>query len=717
MNPQIGSTPVGIAPVGIPSAQEPSPSASSSEGVIGGEAVRLAPSHPQLSGEVRAHSYEPPARRKLDDVDFQLKLGLAPKGDKLKGEALREALPAREGLIAWLGAGPKDDIKLFGFTIWHRSSDYKAMLGALDDYQKAADRAQDPKLSSAEKQLAVQDMHEKLKTLDAAADKYTAGSRNTHKPEVALLRQRIGEELKLTGSVLREAGALEHGWPEHLSPAQALDMKRFAPSLTFDAMGDLAQVGFKFSLDDMPKHYDIPETLLGLNEVQAERLMKFKGRVGALGKQAGDGLSGNPGVQDKVDAQAKRLTRAEYMDQLLQGHVALAKTWAQQARAHALTPDQARPYFEARVPIAPQFLDGVRDVPKDGIAKFGSGGMNAVSSGQYAFPGGGAPGPAVFKPLGSVDPKALEDAPAAISSGIDPNLPNPAQRNLGSAWLDQRLGLNLLPKVDLAKVGGELNIVMEKAPGRAPQAGQSATLRLPADEVEKIKNSEAERQKFLKAHGLQESDEFEVLEFPSDGGVRINIDPLIAQQQIIVTYDYSDPGLRKDLTSLQWLDALSGQVDRHSGNYFVQLDEHGRFQKLTGIDNDLAFGQNLMDPDEDFRRGISGQQPGLPDVIDESLANQLKSLTPDELRSRLRDTLPPVEVEAAVARLGKIHEHIAKLEGEGMVLKNTEDWSSEAVNLKLNQKDKPCYVSRDAEYCRHVVELNKPRVSPRELAR
>ncbi|MGN6579006.1 MAG: hypothetical protein ACTHJ1_03355 [Bordetella sp.] len=704
MNTQVGNIPIGMTPVGIPLVEQ-TPSSSSSDGVIGGESVRLAPPHPRLSDEARPHRYEPQARRKLDNIDFQLKIGLAPKQDKLRGEALREALPGRDGLVKWMGAGPKDDIKIFGFTLWQRSSDYKAMLGALDDYQKSAERAQNPKLSSTEKQQAVQRMHDKLKALDACAEKYMAGSRNTHKPEVALLRQRIGEELKLAESVLKEAGSLESGWPEHLAPGQALDMRRFAPSLTFAAMSDLAQVGFKFSLDDMPKHYDIPEAKGGLGEVEAERLQKFKGKVDVLQGQAGGDYSPN------IALEAKRLTRAEYMDQLLQGHVALAKDWAQQAREHGLTPEQARPYFEARVPIASKFLDGVKELPKDESAKkIGSGGMNAVFSGQYAFFGGGTPGPAVFKPLSSVDPKALEAAPAAMSSGIDPNAPNPMGRNAGMAWLDRRLGLDLLPKIELAKVGGQLNMVMEKAPGSAPEIGQSVNLRLPVAQIAQLKTDEKARQAFLKDHGLEE------LEFLDNGGVRGLLD-VDNPKKIAVVFDYGDAGLRKELTSLQWLDALSGQVDRHRGNYFVQVDESGRFQKLTGIDNDLAFGKNLTDPDADCRAGISGAQLGLPDVIDEGLANQLKSLTPGELREQLGAMVSPAEVDAALARLGKIHEHIAKLEREGMVLKSTADWSREDVGLKLNQADKPCYVSRDAQFCREVIARNQPHVAPQELNR
>ncbi|MBK8964127.1 MAG: hypothetical protein IPM75_13870 [Candidatus Competibacteraceae bacterium] len=59
---------------------------------------------------------------------------------------------------------------------------------------------------------------------------------------------------------------------------------------------------------------------------------------------------------------------------------------------------------------------------------------------------------------------------------------------------------------------------------------------------------------------------------------------------------FNDPVVRRELTKLQWLDSLTGQVDRHSENYFIETDADGRGKRVIGIDNDLSFGHKIEDP-------------------------------------------------------------------------------------------------------------------------
>lgn len=76
-----------------------------------------------------------------------MKFGASPQGEALAGEALREALPTGAGLVDWLGTGP-EDVKLFGYMLWDRSSSYKALQGAPDDYRHALDGVALTKLGS-----------------------------------------------------------------------------------------------------------------------------------------------------------------------------------------------------------------------------------------------------------------------------------------------------------------------------------------------------------------------------------------------------------------------------------------------------------------------------------------------------------------------------------------------------------------------------------------
>ncbi len=47
--------------------------------------------------------------------------------------------------------------------------------------------------------------------------------------------------------------------------------------------------------------------------------------------------------------------------------------------------------------------------------------------------------------------------------------------------------------------------------------------------------------------------------------------------------------LMRELSRLQWLDLVTGQVDRHYGNYFVHVDRTTRKVTVKGIDNDAGF--------------------------------------------------------------------------------------------------------------------------------
>ncbi len=74
-----------------------------------------------------------------------------------------------------------------------------------------------------------------------------------------------------------------------------------------------------------------------------------------------------------------------------------------------------------------------------------------------------------------------------------------------------------------------------------------------------------------------------------------NIDQVVAEAEKnggAVTVKYTGKALRQ-LANLQMFDILCGQIDRHSGNYFGQIEQVGsrlEVTGITGIDNDLAFG-------------------------------------------------------------------------------------------------------------------------------
>lgn len=59
-----------------------------------------------------------------------------------------------------------------------------------------------------------------------------------------------------------------------------------------------------------------------------------------------------------------------------------------------------------------------------------------------------------------------------------------------------------------------------------------------------------------------------------------------------ITENKIDSGFIRDLTNLQVLDILCGQVDRHRNNMLYKTDDQGTVIGVQGIDNDGAFGTN-----------------------------------------------------------------------------------------------------------------------------
>lgn len=130
------------------------------------------------------------------------------------------------------------------------------------------------------------------------------------------------------------------------------------------------------------------------------------------------------------------------------------------------------------------------------------------------------------------------------------------------------------------------------------------------------------------------------------------------------------PSMQKELSSLQVLDYLCAQGDRHTGNYFVTQGKDGRYDHIQGIDNDLSFSTGV--DAESHLRSLGGAYAGdnnMRMVIDSSnnltiphmdkqLAKNILELKPDELRFALKDILEEVFVELTVVRLKKLQNGI-----------------------------------------------------------
>lgn len=177
-----------------------------------------------------------------------------------------------------------------------------------------------------------------------------------------------------------------------------------------------------------------------------------------------------------------------------------------------------------------------------------------------------------------------------------------AARSVASSRLDQALGIDVLSEEKFGKVGGKKGVVSALADGK--QLAKTAW-----SEVSKSDYTEAYAP-MGDAWAKKEGDKY----YKFDGSSTADV-------------DLSRPETQKGFSDLAVMDYLSGQVDRHAGNVFV--DE--KSGKVTGIDNDLAFGNK----DYETNRGKSGLSE-MPDLIDSGTADKLLKMTPQEFEATLK---------------------------------------------------------------------------------
>lgn len=136
--------------------------------------------------------------------------------------------------------------------------------------------------------------------------------------------------------------------------------------------------------------------------------------------------------------------------------------------------------------------------------------------------------------------------------------------------------------------------------------------------------------------------------------------------------DYSQDWVQKGLSDLQVQDYITGQIDRHPGNIFIDPNS----KQVKGIDNDLAFP--LVDREEMVKaHGIGGTAvSGLPSQIHEDTADKIEALSPTVLREQLESLpkidgvapLEPAAIDGAVQRLENLQNHVKDLRQQGLLI-------------------------------------------------
>lgn len=154
--------------------------------------------------------------------------------------------------------------------------------------------------------------------------------------------------------------------------------------------------------------------------------------------------------------------------------------------------------------------------------------------------------------------------------------------------------------------------------------------------------------------------------------------------EAIVTrdFDFSRPEIQKGLYDLEAVDYLTGQIDRHSGNIFIN-NETGQ---VEGIDNDLCFGDKPLSV-ATRDSGVGGKTVGAPPhFYHEDTAAAIEKMTPEDLTEMLKGVTAPdgtcglsdAEIAAAVGRLETMQADIKLARSEGRVVAQFDDDTFEA---------------------------------------
>ncbi len=135
------------------------------------------------------------------------------------------------------------------------------------------------------------------------------------------------------------------------------------------------------------------------------------------------------------------------------------------------------------------------------------------------------------------------------------------------------------------------------------------------------------------------------------------------------------PSVQKELCSLQVLDYICGQTDRHANNFFLEKDGSERYAHVHAIDNDMSFGTGVdygklvAETGDHARKSsmrmvVDGEGNLAIPHMDRQLAMNIKNLSPDELKFALEDLIEPAFITAAVERLKIVQDAIRKEESK-----------------------------------------------------
>jgi hypothetical protein len=354
---------------------------------------------------------------------------------------------------------------------------------------------------------------------------------------------------------------------------------------------------------------------------------------------------------------------------------------------------------------------------EDGMKMLGQGGANTVYKGTYTLPDSGKQFVGVFKPL----QKTPDITGPGGLTGITEKDSRLAYRDVATTRLDEAMNAGLITRSEMGIHQQQLGTVSELAKGTSLKGDKIVgNERVPEDRLAHAENMLGMKRtdpSFIKMYNESGVDKKETGE-PRHLGVKdVNgRKEFFYEGTTMRNVNYNEPGLRRDLVTLQLMDNIAGQVDRHPGNYFVNQDTNGKFLGMKAIDNDQAWGSKLKMVEEHKyksadilnKRGelvvagklnpIDSHLPTyLPPVVDKKAYDSIMGMNAQTFQTKMGGLLSRDEMTAASERLRLVQNHISDPQ-KCRVLRTEADWAGDDVkNLLLQKKNNEhtSYFARD----------------------
>ncbi|HSV48181.1 MAG TPA: hypothetical protein VLJ58_20490, partial [Ramlibacter sp.] len=525
-------------------------------------------------------------------------------------ELASEAAPTRQEFIDKMGGPPKKDISFFGFTVYKRDTAYKEVLTGIDGYQAALAKArvaqdgprQFEALSPAVDRQVQDglDIEQALERLQGALQNYVGDERHPHRAEMGRRLDEVRHERAIVGKAVDDLAKADR---VDVTLGEVVGFRRARPELSLDQIAALKAKGYTAQEHaEIWKLRDDPSGVIQRDDIR--NALEF-----------GYGL------------------------------------------------DTVKAYHQARLPIKEGTRIDQHMAPDAPMVPLGKGGINTVYRMEMELAGGGVTAGVYKREMPLEEAGVIPKLPGVSgSTGVQDARPKWGVRSVATSRMDQQLGMKVTPPTHFAIKGGQIGSAMGLAPGRSPMFMGTAKVTVSEETAARLRADPKLLEGYAKAQGFTkaELDGNTVkltteLDQPkvtwNDGTPEFVLDDQgrgvreVQDLQGWVKTDFGDPVLRRELTKLQWLDAITGQVDRHGHNYFVEQGPDGRTTGVKGIDNDMSFGAKMRAPPSG-----TGQALALPKVIDRATYDHIMAMTEHDVHEACAG-LSPDEIGAAVARL------------------------------------------------------------------